>query len=133
RHDEFMGRPLRELVHPDDRRALENAIGGLVAQREAKHKRDYRFLRADGGEVWIVLTLSLLRDRHDRAVQLTIMEDVSEQKRMAASLKVTEALFQRLEQSGMLGIAFAAEDGTVTKGNDAFLDIVGWSRDDLEA
>lgn len=41
--------------------------------------------------------------------------------------------YQRLSDIGLLGVLFWRTDGRVTEANDAFLAMIGWSRDDLEA
>ncbi len=52
--------------------------------------------------------------------------DVTERKR-------TESRFRRLVESNAQGVFFWKSQGEVVNGNDAFLKIVGYTRDDLEA
>ena len=95
RLSEILGRPTETLqslkvgdvVHADDRPYLAEALKEIVAGREPRHRREYRLVRADGSTVWIVLTISLLHDSNGDPVQLTLVEDVSEQKGLDVSLR----------------------------------------------
>jgi PAS domain S-box-containing protein len=131
--DEFSSLNLPDLLHADDRGGLMAAIERALPSPQSKHRGEYRFVRPDGSVVWAVLTLSILRDSQGNPVQLTIIEDVSEQRRLIESLRASESRFARLRESGLLGVVFEASDGTITDANDAFLNLVGYSRDDLQA
>ncbi len=131
-HD-VRARSLIDLVVPEERAALEAAVRRVSAGLETKHRAEYRFRRRDGTLAWIVATVSLLRDRDGNPLELVILEDVSEYKLLLESLRDSELLFSRLQESGVLAIAFERADGTVTRANDAFLQLVGYAREDLRA
>ncbi len=48
-----------------------------------------------------------------------------------SALRASETRFRRLAESGIIGIAVSSADGRVLEANDAFLGIVGHSREDL--
>lgn len=132
--EKLLHRTTLELLHPDDRSRLAAAVDTVVAGADAKrHRGEYRFVRGDGLIVWAQLTLSLLRDPAGHAVQLVIMEDITEVKRLEASLQAAEVRFTRLRESGLLGIFYQQSDGTIVEANDAFLRLIGYSREDLQA
>lgn len=122
-----------DLLHPEDRPRLAAAINAVASGANAeRHKGEYRFVRSDGLVVWAQMTISLLRDPEGKAVNLVIMEDITALKRLEASLRAAEVRFARLRESGLLGISFESE-GTIVEANDAFLRLVDYSREDLEA
>jgi len=132
RREEAPAHLLGERVHPEDRPGLAAAIESVVSGRRARHRGEYRVLRDPNGNVtWVVLTISLMRDRVGRPVQLTIMEDVTDKKRIAESLEASEVRFARLAESGLIGVAFESADGTVVEANDAFLRMLGCPREVL--
>ncbi len=47
--------------------------------------------------------------------------------------EASESHFRRLTEANLLGIVTGDPDGTIRDANDAFLDLVGYSRDDLDA
>src|SRR5262249_33483721 len=92
-----------------------------------------RLARPDGTTVWVALLISMLRDYDGNPVQLTIIEDISEQKRLERSLRASEARFSRLQKSGLLGVAFEEDSSNLTEANDALLEMIGCTRADLIA
>jgi len=129
--EELRERSLLDFVHPDDRAALSRDMNAVLDGSTLHHRSDCRMIRADGREVWIHLTVSLLRDPDGNAVQLAIIEDVSEEKRLADALARSERRFARLRDSGLLGIYEHDESGLLTDANDAFLAMIGRSRDEV--
>lgn len=124
---------LEDLVHPEDREDLGDAIKSILVGGKAIRRQQCRFVRPDGSVVWIVVTISPLRDSRGTPVQLTIVEDISEQKRLEESLVASEARFAHLQQSPLFGVVIEAPDGALTDANDTFLAMIGHSRDDLSA
>ncbi|HXX68959.1 MAG TPA: response regulator [Polyangiaceae bacterium] len=49
------------------------------------------------------------------------------------ALGISEVRFRRLAEAGMIGISVTDETGRILEANDTFLNIVGYSRDDLKA
>ncbi|HKI93698.1 MAG TPA: PAS domain S-box protein [Gemmatimonadales bacterium] len=56
-----------------------------------------------------------------------------ERRRAEEALRASEARFRRLVDSNLIGIVFWHRSGLITDANDAFLRMLGYSRDDLEA
>jgi len=56
-----------------------------------------------------------------------------ERQRARDTLIQNEARMRTLEQSDLIGIIRANLDGTISDANDAFLDMIGYSREDLDA
>jgi PAS domain S-box-containing protein len=61
-----------------------------------------------------------------------IFTDQTEQRRTEAALDQSTVLLGRLRETNVLGVVVAVEE-RVSEANDAFLDLVGYSREDLEA
>jgi two-component system, cell cycle sensor histidine kinase and response regulator CckA len=55
----------------------------------------------------------------------------AEREQAFRALQRSEARFRRLIESNVIGIVFSMTDGTITDANDAFLQIVGYDRADL--
>jgi diguanylate cyclase (GGDEF)-like protein/PAS domain S-box-containing protein len=54
-----------------------------------------------------------------------------ERKRVVMELQASEARFRRLSESGVIGIAYFDINGRVSDGNDTFLAMIGYSREEL--
>jgi PAS domain S-box-containing protein len=57
--------------------------------------------------------------------------DLTEQRRVEAALRKSNALLGRLREANALGVIVSSEQ-RIHDANDAFLDLIGYSRDDLE-
>jgi PAS domain S-box-containing protein len=120
------GTPFRPQDLPM-RAALERGeiIGGVVAG--VPHGRT--------GEVrWLQITaVPAVRDYQGRPRRAyVIFTDLTEQRRMEAALRESTGLLGQLRESNVLGVVASTERGAYDA-NDAFLDMIGYSRDDLAA
>lgn len=72
------------------------------------------------------------RDRHEHIVgAIGVAFDVTEEHKTAAALKVTEARLRPLVDSNVIGVVFWDETDRVTEANEAFLQLVGLTREEL--
>jgi PAS domain S-box-containing protein len=70
------------------------------------------------------------RDRPTRAY--AIMTDLTEERRTEAALRQSNQLLGRLRDANVLGV-MVGDETTVYQANDAYLDMIGYTREDLEA
>jgi two-component system cell cycle sensor histidine kinase/response regulator CckA len=61
-----------------------------------------------------------------------MLTDITEQRRAEAALRQSNRLLGRLREANVLGVLVVSEEG-IHEANDAFLDIIGYTRDDLES
>ena len=85
-------------------------------------------------------TLALIRDAklsEERRVHLESvnreLETLRERQRMEAELRASQARFDRLVESNIIGVMVADFSGHISEANDAFLRIVGYTREDLQS
>ncbi|HZC41764.1 MAG TPA: SpoIIE family protein phosphatase, partial [Streptosporangiaceae bacterium] len=87
------------------------------------------------GEIrWLrVTTVPDARDERGRCQRgYMIMADLTESRRMEAALRESSGLLSSLREANVLGVVASTDQG-VYEANDAFLDIIGYSREDLAA
>ncbi len=70
---------------------------------------------------------------HDGAVvgAIGLAIDMTEQARTAQALKLSEGQLRRLVDANVISVFFFEEGGRVTQANEAFLELIGYSRDEL--
>lgn len=61
-----------------------------------------------------------------------LQEELAEGRRTERALNASEARFRNLFESNVIGIVFWDRVGNITEANDAFLHLLGYSRDDLQ-
>ncbi len=80
----------------------------------------------------------VLKDRMARlrpAIERELREHAErvERRRAEEALRLSEARYRRLTESGLVGIIIGESSGKVIEANNAFLAMVGYTRADLEA
>ena len=69
----------------------------------------------------------------DLAFALEFAEKEAERKRSEEALRASEHRLRRFYESGMIGVIYWNMDGAILDANDKFLEMVGYSREDLAA
>ena len=59
--------------------------------------------------------------------------DITERKAIEVDLQRSEARFRRLADSNMIGIMIGDRTGRLSFANDAYLQMVGYTREELKA
>ena len=83
---------------------------------------------------WVRITaVPDARDEQGRPSRAyAIFADLTEQRRTETALRQSTALLGRLREANVLGVV-VLDEHRVYEANDAYLDIIGYSRDDLQA
>jgi PAS domain S-box-containing protein/diguanylate cyclase (GGDEF)-like protein len=85
---DLMSKRLRDLLAPDEVETIERYLRQLMAGEVLGYHVETRAVRADGEEIWIQLSVSLVHDfEGSPAYVLTEMQDISERKRLEEELE----------------------------------------------
>jgi PAS domain S-box-containing protein len=106
----------------------QQALNEVMESGKAK-SYEKEMLRKQGDRLPVLAGGALLEGFKDRGVAYMI--DISEQKQNQMKLQQSESKFRRMFESDMIGIIFWKLDGELLDANDAFLKIVGYSREEL--
>lgn len=98
--EELQGRTFLEISHADDidrnRERFQQLLSGAVPAYEIEK----RYVRPDGGEVWVHVTASLLRDTEGRPQSaLGAVQDITEQRRAEEALRESESRYRFLVEN----------------------------------
>lgn len=86
----------------------------------------------DGTEFWCELSTVRVDPTNTNPGYLLLATDVTQRLQSEEALSQSEARFRRIAESNIIGIMFSSVDGTVFDANDALLNMIGYSRQDLE-
>jgi diguanylate cyclase (GGDEF)-like protein/PAS domain S-box-containing protein len=135
--DEAIGQPASFLVPPDHLRDEEEILrqviaGGRVDQYETER------LRKDGGLIAVTVSASPIKDVDGGVVGISAIErEVTDLKRAEAALSEAEARFKSTFEDAPIGMALVSIDpdstGRLLQVNEAFCELTGYSRVQLEA
>jgi PAS domain S-box-containing protein len=118
-----------ERLHQKEQASLRQAKAHLERQvqvRTAELARTNEALQAE-------------RQAHQQVVHAQTQRLMREQalrrelEGVAAALRTSEQRFRRLFDANIIGIAFSEFSGRKIEANDAFLEIIGYTREDLQA
>ncbi len=104
---------------------------------EATFYRDYHKAISEGvsvafEEFYPPLNIWLEVRAYPMQEGLTVyFRDITHRKRAEEALRQSESRFRRLFESNIVGIVFADFSGSITHANDLFLQMVGYTREDL--
>ena len=129
---EMVGRPLDDFVDEPDRDRLAPR---LPHRHDLNGERvEVMLRRRDGSRVLAMVDGAPLFDEQGRYEgSFASVLDVTEQRRAEKALRVSEARFARLSESGIIGIAFADIEGNVHDANAAYFHMLGRTHADIAA
>ena len=85
---DLLGMTFEEITHPDDLEDDLEHVRSLLDEQIRDYQMEKRYIRADGLEVWIMLSVSLVRDASGEPLHfISQIEDISERKRMQKRLQ----------------------------------------------
>ena len=133
---DVLGKSLSEVLVPKSLREkhsaglaryLETGEGPILGKRI-----EVNALRSDGTE--FPAEVAVVRINTEGAPLFTgYIRDITERRRAAEAIRVSDARFRRLTECGLIGIVLGDTTGKIHEVNDAFLKIVGYTREDLQA
>ncbi len=129
---EAIGRSATELLKAEFARPLPDILA--ILQREGWWEGEVTQYGANGERLVVASRWVLQRDKAGKPIGiLKTNNNITERKRTEEALRATESRFRKLFESDLIGIATPDRFGGFHDGNDEFLRIIGYTREDLEA
>jgi PAS domain S-box-containing protein len=129
--EDLRGDGWQRMLHPEDRdRVLkawhEAVVNGTPYEQEERHRA------ADGAYRWFLARGVPWRDAEGRIVRwYGTNTDIEDRKQAEEALRESEIKFRRLLASNIIGVVFWTLEGDILETNDLFLNMVGYTREDL--
>ena len=131
--EEVLGKNI-SILEPDDFKVETKSFSEKIKQGEKSQHYESLRVKKDGTKINISVTISPVFNTAGEFVAiLAIGRDITEHKREEKALRESEARLRRFYESGMFGVIYYNIDGSIIEANDKFLEIVGYSREDLRA
>src|SRR5829696_710690 len=129
--EEAVGQPISMLVPPERPNETPRILERIRRGEKVDHFETVRIAK-DGRRLDISLTVSPIRNSvGDIVGASTIARDITERKRAEEKLRESEERLWRAIGIETVGVIFFKVDGSITDSNDAFLQMSGYSREEL--
>lgn len=127
---------LKNLIHPDDLGRLKDYHEKFKSVNEgAILSFEFQMRHSAGEWRWFSSRDTVFHKTNDGVPRqlLGVVRDITNQKQSESALRESEARFRHIFESDMLGIMFWQTNGKIVDANTRFLEIIGYSREDLQA
>jgi two-component system cell cycle sensor histidine kinase/response regulator CckA len=125
---ELVGKSFTEITHPDDVDKDISLAEKVFKGEIPNYRMEKRYLHKAGGNVWVTLTATVVRDQNGKPLYgLGMVEDVTERRRTQETLQTHAQVLESMAE----GVALCAEDQTIVLTNPAFDAMFGYKRGEL--
>ncbi len=122
------------ITHPDDIELTQKALDSVISGGKDSVRFVKRYIHKNGSIVWGDVSTSLRRDQHGEPLYfMTAVVDITMRKRAEEALKESEQRLRQFYESGLIGVIYWNMNSQITDANNKFLEMVGYSRDELAA
>ena len=129
--DDLIAKTFQDITHPEDLEADLELVGQVLAGEIETYDMEKRYFHADGHVVWILLSVSLVRDDQGEPVHFVAqIQDITARKQAEEELRSSEQRFRALASAAPVGIfeIDAAGDGVYV--NERWCELAGRSAQD---
>jgi len=132
---ELIGKSFRDFTHSDDADLNEEMALEMIQGRTDHFTLEKRYLRKDGQTIWVVLSVSAVRDENGALRYfIGLLQDITERKRMEQALREGEARYRFLFESSPLPMwVFDTETLAFLEVNGTAVAQYGYSREEFLA
>lgn len=131
--EELLSMTAFEIMDEADRNQFATRIKMAQDGDQPSPATEYRVRAKDGHIIWGLLNVTFHWEAGKITSATVIANDVTERKQAEEIVRESETRLKRVFESGLLGVIFWTMAGEITDANDKFLQMTGYTREDLKA
>jgi PAS domain S-box-containing protein len=129
---ELLGKTFQEITHPDDLESDLQNVQKMLAGKLETYVMEKRYIHRDGGIVWVLLSVSLVRDSDKNPLFfISQIEDITERKQAGEELRKSEERYKSIAEDMPALVCRFNPDGTLTFINSFYSEYFERSPDEL--
>lgn len=102
--DSLLNMTFHQVTHPDDQGADTGFVGQMLAGTIESYQIEKRYLHRDGSIVWVLLTVSLVRDAYRAPVHFVAqIQNITPRREAEQQLRRSTSLLRQTEQMARIG------------------------------
>jgi PAS domain S-box-containing protein len=130
----WIGKSFISLVHPDDRHLVVTGYRENIKFGKKSSDYEFRQRHRDGNYVWVRSSATPVINAEGELISIQgILSDISDRKEAELARESSEIRFRRVFESSVSGMMFADFQGNIIDANDRFLQMIGYTREELDA
>jgi PAS domain S-box-containing protein len=131
---EWIGKKFIKLVHPDALFLIANDYQENIKMGKKSTNLEFQYRHKNGSYIWVRTSNTAVKNAEGEIIGIQgILSDISDIKEIEIALKSSENRFRKVFTSNVVGMMFTDFSGQILDANDRFLEIIGYSREDLNA
>ena len=128
---ELMARTFQDITHADDLDRDLELVRRMLAREIDSYSIEKRYLRSDGSQVWVNLTVALIWTAYgDPDYFVSVIEDIDARKRAQDEMLATKGKFEAALASMTDAVVIVDPQGNFIEFNDAYASFLRFSSKD---
>jgi diguanylate cyclase (GGDEF)-like protein/PAS domain S-box-containing protein len=124
---ELIGKDFACVTHPDDRAADDELVARMLADEISCYERDKRYVHRDGRELWVHVTVSIVRgEEGSPRYFIGQIQDITERRRIEQALRDSEERYRRIVELADEGVLTVDTDARVSYLNVRMAEMLGY-------
>lgn len=118
---ELLNLTFQDMTHPEDLQKDLNYVDQLLQGEISTYQMEKRYLHKQGHLVWVLLSVSLVRDEKERPIYfISQIQDITASKQTEIELKQSEKHYRAIVEDQTELVVRFENDGTLVFVNDAY-------------
>ncbi len=128
----FFAKKATGLASPQEMPSVLHVVEKVKSNDTIDRRDEWVLETKDKSQVHVISVSHALPPRNGQKTRIVLINDITERKLAEEKLRESEAKLRRLYDVGLMGVNYWRQDGTITESNDYFLQMVGYSRQELQ-
>lgn len=130
--NDLLTKTFHDITHPEDLETDLEFVRQMLAGKRQTYQMEKRYLHKQGHVVWVLLSVSLVRDGQGQPLYfISQIQDITGRRQAEAALRQSEARYRSLVASSLDAVLLTEPDGGILAANEAACRMFGRTEAEL--